>query len=302
MAVMVSVRSVFLLLFMCAFGLAHRLQGVHQSGLAPDALCLQSRLLRESHIIPEFLHRTLYDDIHRYNTFGLQGSSEVGLEQKGEREYLLCDECEQRFSDYERYAAVFYRGAIMAFSDTTRSESFHGKLLKFTRRGSDGKPTTATVPALLHVEGVDYVQLKLFLLSLLWRMGVSNLYFFREVVLGPHEEKIRNMLLNNDPGNPDLYPCQLRLVEFEHRLLTDCQLQPRKGRFNSMTFYRLFSTGVRFDFWVSNQAIHSGEVELYCIKRQQEFVWFIESIHKNPDLVAELIKFGTEINLDQWPK
>ena len=36
MAVMVSVRSVFLLLFMCAFGLAHRLQGVHQSGLAPQ--------------------------------------------------------------------------------------------------------------------------------------------------------------------------------------------------------------------------------------------------------------------------
>ena len=36
MAVMVSVRSVFLLLFMCAFGLAHRLQGVHQSGLAPE--------------------------------------------------------------------------------------------------------------------------------------------------------------------------------------------------------------------------------------------------------------------------
>jgi hypothetical protein len=31
-AVTVSVRSVGLLWFMCAFGLAHRPQGVHQSG------------------------------------------------------------------------------------------------------------------------------------------------------------------------------------------------------------------------------------------------------------------------------
>jgi hypothetical protein len=118
------------------------------------ALCQQNLLLRESHIIPEFLHRTLYDDIHRFNTFGLEGSPEVGLAQKGERESLLCDKCEQRFADYERHAAVFYHGAIKAFSDTNTSELKYGKSLKFTRRGKDGKPTTAAVPTLLQVEGV----------------------------------------------------------------------------------------------------------------------------------------------------
>lgn len=264
------------------------------------ALCQQNRLLWNSHIIPEFLYHPLYDDdIHRYNTFGQEGSPELGQAQKGEREYLLCDECEQHFSDYERYAAVFYRGAIAAFSDTTRSESLCGKSLKFTRRDGDGKPTTAAVPALLQVEGVDYVQLKLFLLSLLWRMGVSSLYFFREVELGPHEAKIRNMLLNNDPGEPGLYPCQLRLVEVEQRLLTDCQLQPCKERFDGITYYRLFSTGVRFDFCVSNQALHPGKVELYCIKKQTDFVWSIESIHQNPDLVADLLIFGMKIKSDE---
>ncbi len=145
---------------------------------------------------------------------------------------------------------------------------------------------------MLLVEGVDYVRLKLFLLSVLWRMGVSKLHFFREVGLGPHEGKIRKMLLNDDPGDPDEYPCQLRLVEPDQRLLTDWLSQPRKARFDGKTFYRLFSTGVRFDFCVSNRTIHPGEVELYCIKRQPSFVWCIDSIHKHPDLVAELITFG----------
>jgi hypothetical protein len=72
------------------------------------ALCQQNRLLWNSHIIPEFLYHPLYDDdIRRYNTFGQEGGPELGLAQKGEREYLLCDECEQRFAEYERFAAVF---------------------------------------------------------------------------------------------------------------------------------------------------------------------------------------------------
>jgi hypothetical protein len=263
------------------------------------ALCQEVRPLRDSHIIPEFLHGPLYDEKHRFNTYGQDGSPETGLEQKGQRERLLCDECEQRFSDHERWVTNLFRGAIAAFSDTTRSEMVQGKSLKFTRIGTDAHPTTATVPSLLLVEGVDYVRLKLFLLSLLWRMGVSSLHFFREVELGPHEKKIRMMLINDDPGEPHDYPCQLRLIEADNRLLSDFQSQPRKYRLDGRTFYRLYSTGIRFDFCVSNRPIHPGDVELYCVKRQSDFIWCVDSVRKHPDLVAELLKLGQDLNLGE---
>lgn len=142
-------------------------------------------------------------------------------------------------------------------------------------------------PSRPQVEAVDYAALKLFLLSLLWRMGVSSLHFFREVELGSHEERIRKMLLNDNPGEPSEYPCQLCLIEAEGRLLTDYQSQPQRSKREGRNFYRFYSTGVRFEFCVSNRPIHPGWVELYCVKRQQAFTWSVDSIHKHPDLVRK---------------
>lgn len=53
------------------------------------AFCQQARPLRNSHIIPEFLYRTLYDEKHRFSAYGSDGKAEVVQEQKGTRERLL---------------------------------------------------------------------------------------------------------------------------------------------------------------------------------------------------------------------
>lgn len=175
----------------------------------------------------------------------------------------------------------------------------YGKGLKFSRVSvtpEQAALTTATVPTVIQVEGVDYNRLKLFLLSLLWRMGASRLYFFREVELGPHQERLRRMLVQDDPGEPDQYACQMWLIEAYGRLLTDWQSQPRIFRHESKTFYRLFTTGFRLEFCVSNQRIHPGMVELYCLKREPRYVWWVDSIHNHKDLVAELIRLGHDLN------
>ena len=49
--------------------------------------------------------------------------------------------------------------------------------------------------------------LKLFLMSLLWRAGVAKGDFFRCVKLGPHQERLREMLHAEDPSEPDEYGC-----------------------------------------------------------------------------------------------
>ena len=58
------------------------------------ALCGSDlRPLRNSHIIPEFMYKAIYDDKHRhYLLSSLSGDADSGI-QKGFREPLLCEVC-----------------------------------------------------------------------------------------------------------------------------------------------------------------------------------------------------------------
>jgi len=60
-------------------------------------LCGATAELRQSHIIPEFVYRPLYDSKHRAITF--PADSPAGYLQKGYRAPLLCDVCEQFLND-----------------------------------------------------------------------------------------------------------------------------------------------------------------------------------------------------------
>ena len=56
-------------------------------------------------------------------------------------------------------------------------------------------------------EKIDYTKFKLFLLSLLWRASISKLPIFKDINLGPYEDKIRQMILDNNPDDPIQYQC-----------------------------------------------------------------------------------------------
>tara|TARA_B100000315_G_scaffold8245_1_gene8198 strand:+ start:51617 stop:52018 length:402 start_codon:yes stop_codon:yes gene_type:complete len=115
--------------------------------------------------------------------------------QKGIREYLLCEQCEGSLSKYERYVSLILSGQIHI------APHRNGKLV--------------------YLEGVDYKQLRLFGLSVLWRASVSSLKIFEQVKLGPHEEILRRMILNEDPGKPDKYPFMLAPVVHHDEVQTD---------------------------------------------------------------------------------
>src|SRR5687767_3804605 len=110
----------------------------------PCALCQLKKPLRQSHIVPEFMYKPLYDSLHRFQGLSLDVYEDQQTHQKGLREELLCDDCEQLLANkYENYAAAsFYRPAVQAMKQS---------------------PIGFTMPRL------DYHRFKLFLLSLLWR-------------------------------------------------------------------------------------------------------------------------------------
>ena len=147
-------------------------------------LCQRFELLRRSHIVPEFFYRQMYDEKHRALVIDTKTDASR-LIQKGIREELLCHDCEQFLND--RYEQPFLR----------------------EWRDGDMVPQQL-FPGQFHRVRVDYARVKLFLLSVLFRADVSSLSTFGSVTLGPHRERLRQMILGEDPGSPTEYnilPC-----------------------------------------------------------------------------------------------
>lgn len=101
--------------------------------------------------------------------------------QQGERELLLCKECEALLND--RFEKPFQQNWKAASRQLE------------------------TVSQLGHCDiKVPYTEFKLFQLSILFRASVSTLPSFSSTLLGPHESRIRTMLLTSDPGRQSEYP------------------------------------------------------------------------------------------------
>jgi hypothetical protein len=179
-------------------------------------LCGASEELSRSHILPEFIYKPLYDEKHRFSvlTAGLESARYA---QRGLYEKLLCRGCEQHVCRYEKYA----------------SEVMSGRLGHFYRREGDN----------IIIEDIDYASFKLFQLSVLWRASVSTLEFFRLVSLGPHEDRLRHMLLADDPGAPDGFGCVLTFARDGGQDASSTLFNPEPMRWAGRRMYRFFFAG-----------------------------------------------------------
>jgi hypothetical protein len=159
--------------------------------------------------------------------------------QTGYWERLLCQKCETQFSRYEKYAAE------------------HLLNLKFAipKNVADRR---------IDLRGLDYLPLKLFLLSILWRVGVAKGDFFRCVTLGPHAFRLRTMLANEDPGEPDEYGCMIVpfLPEPENDQ-SQLLFQPFRTRIQGHNGCLVSFRGFAFCFFISRHALAPGLVSSF---------------------------------------
>ena len=92
---------------------------------------------------------------------------------------ILTVEGEDHFSEWDNYASQFF---IKDVQEATLYEA-------------NGESVC------LEIEDFDYTKLKLFYLSLLWRAEVSKRQLFRNVKIGPHETRLRQHILDRNPGS-----------------------------------------------------------------------------------------------------
>lgn len=207
-------------------------------------LCKQERELCNSHIIPEFVHASLYDDGGKMIgfKFGEEGIRSH-LVQKGLREPLLCASCEQLLNhDYEQPNVGLWRKLA-----SHEEEVPSGWAPFSTPDGAKG----------IHVRDIDYSSFKLLLLSMLWRSSVSRRREFEAVELGPYEERLRRMLLEGNPGAKLDFPCIVFLYKKPGVLLS-----PMRQRVNGHLMYHFILTTVQIWFFVSGHASQESVVTM----------------------------------------
>lgn len=169
-------------------------------------LCLEETELRKSHLLSEFLYKSTYEPLDlerpkqgRMVKVPADTDEKPSIMQKGLRERLLCGRCEQYLNGIgEQYASK-----VLKRMDETEI--------------SAGKRYTI-------VNGVEYHPFKLFLMTQLWRAGIASDPFWKNVRLGPHEERLREMLLQADPGRPHEYACVI--TRFPTSLLSRTVVEP----------------------------------------------------------------------------
>jgi hypothetical protein len=189
-------------------------------------LCCKTAQLCRSHIIPNLALRPVFDETHRMAEVSVFGKDREL--QSGRWEYMLCLDCEQRFSRWETYFAREWSTA-------------------------DKIPARVTRETRITISGLDYSQFKLFHLSILWRLGASTLSDYRSVRLGSHQDQIGKMLLHDDPGPPDRYPFWAHLLfHKDGRISTDIVVGPYAAKKNAVKVYVVVFGGCAWYYCVSS--------------------------------------------------
>ncbi len=208
-------------------------------------LCKQDKkLLKKSHIIPEFMYNGIFDEEHKIVLAPAVNESKdftnTQLRSTGEYESkILCLDCDNKLLGeyYENYASrVVYGGRLSASEcpefGTTRNQ--HDiEFIKCTK--------------------VNYHKFKLFLLSVLWRASISKRPFFSEVRLNEHEERIRNMILTKDAGDVAVYPINIFTYRHIPQLRKELISQPRYLKTKEgLEYYSILINGYFYFYYLSN--------------------------------------------------
>jgi hypothetical protein len=207
----------------------------------------------------------MYDKEHRFMQLSTNPDERTKPLQKGVREYLLCDKCEQQFSKYERYVSQVY----------------------YHKEAKDIQQNDKVFIA----EKVDYSLMKLFQLSILWRASISSLEIFGDVKLGPHEEILRTMLKTENPGKYYEYGClQFAVIMDDNKLADGLIMPPAFFRIDAFRTCRFTFGGL---IWVYLLSSHNN------MYRWRDF-FLLESgrltIHKKKfEEIKYLMDFGYEL-------
>jgi hypothetical protein len=168
---------------------------------------------------------------------------------------ILCGPCDRRIGVWDQYGAELFIDGLSEFKPFPNARS----------------------PIALVRPSFDFDRLRLFVLSVLWRAGISSLPMFQRVRLGRYGDRLREMLRAEDPGQSDEFCTVLSVFTVNGGLPTVSipMADPFRERWNGTNAYRIsfglvtayVKTDQRsFPFSLGSLAIKEGH-PLYLIER-----------------------------------
>lgn len=214
--------------------------------------CLQENVeLQNSHIIPEFCYKRVYTSKHNLKAFSIDEATSLKMEQKGYREYLFCSKCEGKLSVWEK-----------ALSE----------LMEEVISGDQKKITIKKFKDYEIINDFNYDFIKRALLSILWRLSISNLTAFNGYSLGPYKEKLKILIDSPDPIKYSDYPIiiykGILQGKFEPAILK-CH---KRGRYGTNSMQTITINGFIIDIVLSDSPRPSKELKLFCLKEKDTFI------------------------------
>lgn len=214
--------------------------------------CGLEKKLRKAHIFP----RKLYEPIRESSLNELPGDQVpmmyvVGTNRKPKPfqsgiydSSILCRECDNN---------------PIGFWDN------YGQTLLLSPSNPENYISDPVAGFVYKIDSFDYKSLKLFFMSILWRAAITSNEFFSQVKLGCWEEKLRKMLLVQDPGSENDFSVILFKYEGDFSEMMSNVSKERQGRIN---FYRFRIPRYRFLIKVDKESFDS-EFDRYILSPNQ---------------------------------
>ncbi|SDS95846.1 hypothetical protein SAMN05216490_2176 [Mucilaginibacter mallensis] len=211
------------------------------------------------------MYQELYDENHKLISFNPQnyvnGEKRIKNPSSGEYEGgILCKNCDNNIiGSYETYAAK------ALFGEKLNTEE--SPILK--NNADKGDNTQFSI-----FNNVDYRKFKLFLLSILWRASISKRATFGYINLGPHEDILRKMILDGDPGTEHEYPIFTMTYLNDKKMPRDIILTPTRKRTKAGHIFYIFPIGGLIYSYYVNSKYHPlpDYVKIGTISKDNKFI------------------------------
>jgi len=222
------------------------------------------------------MYKDLYDEKHKL--YKVDFRDPVNFESPSTGEYdrdILCLECD--------------RDIIGKFYDDYAAKVFNQE--NFVQISIGNK----IGPMLMNdVQNIDYTRFKLFLLSILWRAGISKRKIFSAVQLGPYLEIIRTMLYHQDPGEPSDFPCYMISLRKEVEMSKELVSPFRRDKQEFYTLYSVIIAGFLYIYRVGKNIHIPHDLESILINKSNQMKIVQIPIEDGDKFLKRFLKLGSK--------